>query len=162
MPPIDRNSVCFLDMFFFLLRVGEMEGIRWAGVPLSIDSDGDACLRLGMPRSKTDHYNEGHAEALKGDNRPLWPARGFARRLGTQSTVIPDGDAPVFSRNVRRALAHSSKIAASAVGLDFTRASNHYMCSGGASLMFAVGFDMDIIKRGSEGVCDLPPVFAAG
>ena len=54
---------------------------------------------------------------------------------------------------------HALKLAAVAAGEDFKRISNHSLRSGGASLMFTAGCDMEIIKRwGSAGVRDIPPV----
>ena len=55
--------------FFFLMRVGELECLRWMDVSLSTDSDGDVCLRLEFPRSKTYQYNECHINRLKGANQ---------------------------------------------------------------------------------------------
>ena len=57
-------------------------------VSLSIDSDGDACLRLELPRSKNDQYNEGHVKRLKGTNRPLCPVRSLGRWVGIQPETI--------------------------------------------------------------------------
>lgn len=51
----------------FLLRAIGLGGMRWMDASLSIDSDGAACLRLELPRSKTDQYNKWHVESLKGE-----------------------------------------------------------------------------------------------
>ena len=56
--------------FFSLLRVGGIENLRWADVTLPTDCDGELCIRLLLPRSKTDQYNEGHAKTLKAVDRP--------------------------------------------------------------------------------------------
>lgn len=40
--------------FFFRLRLGELGSLRWMAASLSVDNEGDACLRLTLPRSKTD------------------------------------------------------------------------------------------------------------
>ena len=69
--------------FFLLLRVGELEGLRWADVSLSIDKDGSACLQLTLPRSQTDQYNDGHVKVLTIANRPY-----------IQFVVLLDGWAP--------------------------------------------------------------------
>ena len=54
----DRHTVGIagdaLVGFFFLHHVGELEHLRWTDVLLSADAEGDACLRLELPRSKTD------------------------------------------------------------------------------------------------------------
>ena len=39
-------------------------------VSLSIDIDGDACLRRAFHRSETDQYNEWYYKVFKGGNRP--------------------------------------------------------------------------------------------
>ena len=113
---------------------------------LSTDSDGDFCIRLEFPRSKTDQYNEGHIERLKGANHPLCPVRSFGRWVSRPPTNRLDSETPVFCRDLRHSLARSLKLSAVSVGVDFKRVSNHSIRSGGGSLMFSVGFEIDIIK----------------
>ena len=141
--------MCIHGGVFLLLRVGELEGMRRADVSLSIDTDGDSILRPDPTRSKTDHYNAGHAKVIKGADRPLFPVRGFARWLGIRHSDNPD-DTPLFNRNRRMVLAHSLNLAASIVGIDQERVTDRAIRSFGASLMSDVGFEMEIaIRRGT-------------
>ena len=52
--------------FLLLLRVGELGNLRWTEAPLSTDSAGALLLRLFLPRSKTDRYNEGRGKNPQG------------------------------------------------------------------------------------------------
>ena len=65
MPETIGISCAALVGFFYLLHVGELEGLRWTDV-LFIDTDGDPCLQLTLPRSKTDQYNDGRIKVLGG------------------------------------------------------------------------------------------------
>ena len=149
--PEDHQSIgisCAATVgFFFLLRVSELEKLRWIDVSLFIDQDGDACLRLTLPQSKTDQYNEGHVKVLKGTSHPLCPVRAMAQWAGIQCEGKTEGEQLVFPQNIRKALAYTLKLSAVFVGDDHHRISNHSLRSGGASLMFSVGFEMEIIKR---------------
>ena len=58
--------------------------MRRMDVSLPTDSDGGVCPRLELPGSKTDQYNEGHIERLKGTNRPICPVLSTGRWMGIQ------------------------------------------------------------------------------
>ena len=133
--------------FFFLLRVGEMEGMNWRDVSLFADEDGDACLGIELPKSKTDQYNEGHIKRLKGPNRPLCPVRAMGKWMGIQTRGRSSDENKVSPANLRSILARTLKFAATSLGIDYKRVSNHSLLSGGASCMFAAGSEMEIIKR---------------
>ena len=113
---------------------------------LSTDDDGELCLRLLLPMSKTDQYNEGHAKTLKTCDHPLCPVLGYARRVTMRRETSNDDDL-VFSSPIRKLLPRTLKLAAVSFGMGHTRISNHSLRAGGASQMFAVGFEMEIIKR---------------
>ena len=140
-----------VSRFFALLRVGKLDGLRRMDVLLSIDPDGDACLQLTLPRPKTDPYNEGHVEVLKGTNSRLCPVTSMARWMGIQPPGDTGGEGLGFKRDLRKSLAHALKLSTVSAGVDFKRIGNHSLRSGVASLMFAVWFEMEIIKRGVGG-----------
>ena len=98
--------------FFFLLGVGELEGLRWMDASLSADSDGDVCMRLELPRSKTDQRNEGHIKRLGRTNRPLCPVRIMGKRVGIHPGNRIVDYAPVFSRDLRQSIARALKLSA--------------------------------------------------
>ena len=135
--------------FFFRFRGGEQESLRWMDASLSIDDEGGACLRLNIPRSQTDKYNECHIKVLNGTNRPLRSVRHMALWMGMRPETNLGDDKPVFNQNVRRSMSNALKLEAVAVGADRKRVSNHSLRSGGggASLMFSVCFEMETIKR---------------
>lgn len=56
-------------------------------------------------------------------------------------------DAPVFDRNLRRSLASSLNLAAAFRDIDRRRISNRPLRPMGDSLMFAVGFEIEILTR---------------
>lgn len=64
---------------------------------------------------------------------------------------MEDG-ALVPNRDVRRSMAHSLKLSAATVGVDFKRIRNNSLRPGGESSTFDVGFEMGIIKRWSRRV----------
>ena len=110
------------------------------------DRDGDLVLQHVIPRSKTDQFNQGHEEILKSTKRHLWPAKALLQWKKVHS-LLCGSDSPVFPLDIRRALAEQLKLAGTYVGLGHSRIGNHSMRSGGATLMFSVGFDIEIIKR---------------
>ena len=87
---------------FFLLRVGGRASLKWTDVSLLIGHDGDSVLRIEQTRSKTEQYNEGHAEALKETYRPMCPVEAFSR--GVASQPHHQDDSPVAERAMRRKL----------------------------------------------------------
>ena len=64
-------------------------------VSLSIDGDGDACLKQTLPRPKTDKYNECPIKVLMGTNRPLRPVRNRALWMGMRPEDNLEDDTPV-------------------------------------------------------------------
>ena len=65
--------------FSMILRVGELEALKWRGAALLNAQDGDAALRIESPRSKTDQYDEGHVGALEVTNRRMCAVWDFPR-----------------------------------------------------------------------------------
>lgn len=64
--PIDVGRFCADAIgFCFLLRLGELEALKWGDFELLTDMGGDILLRVELPRSQTAHHNEG---ARKGGN----------------------------------------------------------------------------------------------
>ena len=117
--------------FFILLRVGELESLRRMDASLSIDDEGDSCLMLSLPLSKTDQNNEGHIKVLKATNRPLCPVRHMDLWMGMRPDAKLGDESLAFNRNVRGSLSHALKLAAVAVGADRERVSNRSLRSGG-------------------------------
>ena len=71
----------------------------------------------------------------------------MARWAGAQPEGSAEDDAVVFKRDVRKSMEHSLKLSDVSVWADFKRISNRSLRSGGESLMFAVCFEMEIVKR---------------
>ena len=63
--------------FFFLLRIGEMEQLRWNEVSVFYDDEGDMALNVTIPRSETDQFNQGHEQVSKSRHRRLCPVLVF-------------------------------------------------------------------------------------
>ena len=110
------------------------------------DGEGDLALRLTIARSKTDQFNPGHEKILKATDHELCPVKVFHRWSQLNPTLL-ESDNLVFPPNIRKTLACALKLAGSYVGLDHSRIGNHSLRSGGATLMFTAGFDIEIIKR---------------
>lgn len=80
--------------------------------------DGDIVLRLMLPKSKTDQYNEGQVMVIRSIDRPLCPVTAFASAI--HAAPASQEDDPAFTRPLRLKLALVLK--SEAVSLDMDNA----------------------------------------
>ena len=77
---------------------------------------------------------------------PLCPVRMFAKWIAAGRGNKTD-DARVFTSGLRTRAIVLFRMAGTACGLDASRLGTHSMRSGGASAMFAAGYEVEVIKR---------------
>ena len=132
--------------FFFLLRISEVEQLTWGHVTLSTDVEDEQTITVEIAKSKTDQYNDGDVKVLKSMNHHLCPVRMFANwiRVGRGSK---EDDKLMFSSTLRGRITSLFRMAGSACNIDGSRMGTHSMRSGGASAMFAAGYETEVIKR---------------
>ena len=122
-----------------MLRVGELEALKWRDFELLTDMGGDIVLRVGLPRSQTDQYNERHAKVLKSLDLPLCPVTDFSRWPSIRSPGSQEDD-PISNLATRVKLARTLKRAAISQNLGRAKSGAHSLRAGGASLKFAMCF----------------------
>ena len=145
--PLSIGEFCAASVGFSLpLRVGALASLKWCDTALLTDQDGATVLRIELPRSKTDQYNEGRVKSLKSIGRHLRPAEVFSRWLSLRSPASQE-EGPVFRRALRAKLTGVLKHDAAFWDIDRARVGTHSMREGVEALTFDMGFEPDVIKR---------------
>ena len=132
--------------FYYLLRVGEIEGLRMKDIRLNIDDDGDTTLTIHIISSKTDQYNDGAFKTLKSVPEPICPVKMWSKFMSsvTYDTLSAQ---KIFPPGIRSRLTVFLRLAGVSNGIASSRIGNHSLRSGGATAMFQAGYDIEVIKR---------------
>ena len=132
--------------FFFLLLIEEIEQLTWENAQLGTDVEGDQTITVEIAKSKTDQYNEGEFKVLKAMVHKLCPVKMFAKWIADGKGNIA-GSKRISTPGLRTRVAVLFRMAGTACGYDASRMGSHSIRSGGASAMFAAGYEVEVIKR---------------
>ena len=103
-------------------------------------------MRGELPRSQTDQYDERHFKVLQSMGLPLCPVTAFSRWSAIRSPDSQEDD-PVSNRPIRAKLDRALRCDAVFRNSERAKVGTHSLRACGASLMVAVGFELEVIKR---------------